>query len=81
MCSALYKNYRSGARGCKWLRLRHPIHNLTTAYYHTSLKIFFEFFYLVRFLRSDWKTKIGGHVLLAANGLSPTTNSNLLCIS
>ena len=57
MCSGLYKNYRSGARGCKWLRLRHRKYNLTTPYDNTNTKIFFVFFYLIRFLRSGQKTK------------------------
>jgi len=79
LCSGLYKNLRSGARGCKWLQLRLRIHNMKTPYHHTNPKIYI-FFYHVQFLRSDPKTKIGGQVLLAANGSSPTTNSNLLCI-
>ena len=57
MCSGLYKNYRSGARGCKWLRLRHRKYNLTTPYDNTNTKIFFFIFYLIRFLRSGQKTK------------------------
>ena len=57
MCSGLYKNYRSGARGCKWLRLRHRKYNRTTPYDNTNTKIFFVFFYLIRFLRSGQKTK------------------------
>ena len=57
MCSGLYKNYRSGACGCKWLRLRHRKYNLTTPYDNTNTKIFLNFFYLIRFLRSGQRTK------------------------
>ena len=52
ICS-LHARWRESVPGCKWLWLRHKIYNLGIAPSSTNPKIFFAFFCLIQFLRSD----------------------------
>ena len=71
MCSGLYRNFRPGARGCKWLRLVMSSNTWSdnTLLAHETEKYFKNFFILCGFCVVT-RTKIGWQVLLAVNGSS-----------